>query len=358
MRDFELNWLASPLARLGTALEASGFRRLPGGKFQLDTALGPRVKPVLAGSGWLRLTSSSLRLPGPPPRGSRGEEFLREELAPPGPFRLTPVGPPGIVRLVADLPLSLVEAGEEADAGLEGSVAGAAPSLSRRGLDVHAGDLAASLAAFADRRPESVDPAPAPAAAALAPDEARERFTERELARSDAPGRKSENGAGGSNDLDTDSGRIVERLAGRGWVSAVTGGQTHVNLQGAGTFHQVWLRRDTAGRHRLDLEVADLGGWPEPSFAATVAVARRAAERLRLARLVLRRSPEPGGGERRLLLAQVHLGSHSLESAWLDLGLQALQAAAAALAGELQALADPVLAKWVRESLECSIGRR
>jgi hypothetical protein len=130
-------------------------------------------------------------------------------------------------------------------------------------------------------------------------------------------------------------------LSEKGWSATAADGGVRVSLSLPGLFRQITVEAARVTCTRLQAELVDLAGWPEPCRRAAFRFAHAANVRLRLVRLALssESAAEP-------LLAEIHLASAQVPGTWLEVAMEALAAALALSARELSALRDPELAQW------------
>lgn len=137
---------------------------------------------------------------------------------------------------------------------------------------------------------------------------------------------------------------LAHQLQRAGWAVSVDDGQLHVHLQMPDLYCQIALEPCGATAVRVRATVAELGGVAPPSRQAIVAFAHAANARLPLVRFAA--SGEKPSKE---LHAEVCLSVDCalVPGAWLAAAVEAVEAAAALTAREVQAMRDPELAKLV-----------
>lgn len=273
--------------------------------------VGDAVHPLLPSANWHRFVGSEIQIAKP---AGPAPVFLRESLAPYGPFKLLPGKRPDRVILVADFPLALGMTQNEraeplAEEFVSDSTAGPLFSPAPGGVvQVWAENLKEALEALGS---------------GVGPDAATESVRQ---------------------SLCPDPQGFADLLALRGWKASRKDTEVRVNFESRAYFAQVLLRFTPRGL-LAETVLANTAGWQASSLRAAAALAEQANERLKLARLVYRE--ESHGGS---LLAQVHLGRQSIESPWLDAALVCLRSATDSLSRELPLLADAELGNWILNS--------
>jgi hypothetical protein len=130
---------------------------------------------------------------------------------------------------------------------------------------------------------------------------------------------------------------VERRLADRGYKVSRLGGRAdgilRVQLEPSRLPHHAVVTLREGRGLAVELKLADTAGWAEPALSALRGFAREMNEHLRLVRLVRR-----GGDGPRPFVAEVELGRLHAGSGWLEFALDALRAAAAFCAEEVQAL--------------------
>jgi hypothetical protein len=335
-----------------SALCRAGFVRDRSGAYRLGS--GPSLHPAAPTWMWQRLSSSDL-----PASGPWSDALFGESAQPEGPFKLVRGSSPGSIRFAADLPLRLEEdcavetmgIDPVSGAGTDGPDGGGAACPS-----IWAADLAREFSRSAGRGPAgpvcsgTAGPFPAGTVPGGCTGEGPPGTVPRirvppavVLARrwGSAPGVGSRPVPVAAASVPPPS-TIAAWLVARSWDAAVEGDGVGVAFQ-AGRRRFGKVRIAPAGRGvRLAMNLAEVRDWSAVSLDALAEVACRANEALRLVRLAWR---DEGG--RRTVSAQVHLGRLPVLSECLELSLDALRAASAFLAVEVEALESAQLADLV-----------
>ncbi len=323
-----------PIAGVVDALTDAGWRSR-GGVFRPGRHRKLSVRASRPSRRWQRFVSSPLVLR--PRRGAPVPAFFDAALAPVGPFQLVPANAitaaadaeaagavEGAVRLVADVPFEAARP-SRSPACLPDDF------LARVGTDPRsffAPDGDVPLRPWADNLRDAL--------CALA-------------------GKRRANGATSARRVPAslgplDADAIAARLNGAGWIASAAESVVRINFESRRGFCQARLTRSEPSDTRIEVELTTTAEWSADAFAAAADVARSVVEQHRLVRIVHRCAPEDVGR----IVAQVSLGSLSVDSPWLAAALACLRTASAALIHELPLLADSEFARWVLSSTRCS----